>query len=200
MSSVCHQHTKVLKLIRGKDKPIKLKFNFVCNFTKENPATGQIDKDSSNFSNRPVIVSEATNLSELYNTLTEIFLESIENFQNQSSNWQFDEVVPFSVNIDPYTPISAGSYIKLPKFLADKKAFINVINEDDNKCLKWAVTSAVYTRKSHPERLDSRMTENSKKFIGDGIEYPIDIMKGIDKFERQNPYKINVFNMMESQR
>ena len=35
--------SKVLKLIRGKDKPIKLKFMFLCKFTKENPATGQID-------------------------------------------------------------------------------------------------------------------------------------------------------------
>ena len=103
-----------------------MKFNFVCSFTKENPATGQIDKDSSNFSNRPVIVSEATNLSELYNTLTEKFLESIENFQNQSSNWQFDEVVSFSIDIDPYNPLSGSSYLPLPKFLADKKAIINV--------------------------------------------------------------------------
>ena len=133
---------KVLKLIRGKDKPIKLKFMFLCKFTKENPATGQIDTNSGNFSNKPIIVSEATNLSELYNTITEKFLESIENFQNQSSGWQFDEVESFSINIDPYTPTSGSSYIPLPKFLADKKAIINAINKNDNDCFKWAVTSA----------------------------------------------------------
>ena len=155
---------KVLKLIRGKENPIKIKFRFLCNFAKENPATGQIDTNSGIFSNKPLIVSESTNLSELYNTLTEQFLKSIENFQNQSSGWQFHEVESFSINIDPYTPTSGSSYIPLPKFLADKKAIINVINKDDNECFKWAVTSAVYPQKGHPERLNTRMRENSKKF------------------------------------
>ena len=57
---------------------------------------------------------------------------------------------------------------------------------------KWAVTSAVYLQKSHPERLDSRMRKNLKKFNLDGIEFPVD-ERGIEKFEKQNPYKINVF-------
>ena len=95
----------VLKLIRGKEKPSKVKFNFVFNFTKEDPATRQIDTNSGNFSKKPVIVSNTTNLSELYNTLTEKFLESIENFQNEGSGWQFKEVVSFSTSIDPYNPL-----------------------------------------------------------------------------------------------
>ena len=41
-----------LKLIRGKEKPIKLKFNFACSFTKEDPATGQLDTSFGNFSNK----------------------------------------------------------------------------------------------------------------------------------------------------
>ena len=128
----------------------------------------------------------------MYDTITEKFLESIETFQNQSSGWQFDEVEFFSINTDLYTPISGRSYIPLPKFLADKKAIINVINENDNECFKWAVTSVVYPQKDHPERLNNRMRENSEKFDWTGIEFPVD-WKGIDKFEKQNPYKINVF-------
>ena len=105
---------------------------------------------------------------------------------------QFDEVKSFSINIDPYTPTSGSSYIPLPKFLADKKAIINVINKDDNECFKWAVNSAVYPQKGHPERLNTLMRQNSKKFNWDGMEFPVD-ERGIEKFEKQNPYKINVF-------
>ena len=47
---------KVLKLIKGKNKSNKVKFIFLCKFTKENPATGQIDTNSGNFSNKPIIV------------------------------------------------------------------------------------------------------------------------------------------------
>ena len=35
------------------------------------------------------------------------------------------------------------------------------------------------------------MRENSKKFNWDGIYFPVD-WKSIEKFEKQNPYKINV--------
>ena len=65
--------------------------------------------------------------------------------------------------------------------------------EDDNECFKWAVISAIFPSKKDSQRLTGRIRENSKKFHWDGIEFPIDIMKGKDKFERQNPYKINVF-------
>ena len=155
---------KELKLIKGKNKPIKVKFIFLCKFMNENPATGQIDRNSGNFSNKPIIVSEATDLSELYDTITEKLLESIDKIQKQGSGWQFDEVESFSINMDPYTPISGSSYIELPEFLANKKAIINVKNENDHKCFKWAVTSAVFPREKDPQRLNKAMRENSEKF------------------------------------
>ena len=83
-----------------------------------------------------------------------------------SSGWQFDEVESFSINIDPYTSISGSSYIPLLKFLAKKKAIVNVKNENDHECFEWAFTSAVYPQKDHPERLNNHMRENSKNSIG----------------------------------
>ena len=38
---------------------------------------------------------------------------------------------------------AAGSYIELPKSISDKKATINVKN-NDNECFKWAVLAALY--------------------------------------------------------
>ena len=91
--------------------------------------------------------------------LTEInhLLELIENFQNQGSGWQFDQVEYFDINIDPFEPLSGSSYIPLPEKLASNKAIINVKNEKDNECFKWAVTSAVFPIKFHPERLNDNM-------------------------------------------
>ena len=116
----------------------------------------------------------------------------IEKFQNQGSGWQFDQVEYFDININPFESLSGSSYIPLPAKLASKTAMINVKNEKDNKCFKWAVTSAVFPIKVHPERLNDNVRENSKHFDWTGIEFPVSL-KQIDQFEKQNPYAIIVY-------
>ena len=78
--------------------------------------------------------------------------------------------------------------------MAAKKAIINVKNEKDQECFKWAVTSAVFPVEVHPERLNKEMRENSEKLDWSGIEFPVAALSTtqIDRFERQNPYGINI--------
>ena len=182
---------KVLILIKTKGS-IKVKLILTIRFTKENPATGNIDINIGYFTTDPVIITESTDLSDLYNTMTSRIFELIQNFQNRGSGWQFDRIEHLDININPYNPLSASSYIELPGKLADKKAIINVQNENDNECFKWAVTSAVFPAKEHGERLSKQMRKDSEKFDWTGIEFPVSL-KQIDKFENKNNYAINVF-------
>ena len=181
---------KVLNLIKSKGS-IKVKFILTVRFTKENPATGNIDINIWYFPTDPVIITEATDLSDKYNTMTSRIFELIQNFNNRGSGWQFDRIEHLDININPYNPLSASSYIKLPKKLAEKKAIINVKNENDNECFKWAVTSAVFSQEKNAERLSKQMRKDSEKFDWTGIEFPVSL-KQIDKFENNNPYAINV--------
>ena len=181
---------RVLNLIKSKGS-IKVKFILTVRFTKENPTTGNIDINIWYFPTDPVIITEATVLSDQYNTMTSRIFELIQNFNNRGSGWQFDRVEHLDININPYNPLSASSYIKLPKKLAEKNAIINVKNENDNECFKWAVTSAVFPAKEHGERLSKQMRKDSEKFDWTGIEFPVSL-KQIDKFENNNPYAINV--------
>ena len=182
---------KVLNLIKSKGS-IKVKLILTVRFTKENPSTGNIDINIWYFATDPVIITEATDLSDLYNTMTSRIFELIQNYNNRGSGWQFDRVEHLDININPYNPLSASSYIPLPKKLADKNAIINVKNEIDNECFKWAVTSAVFPAKEHGERLSKQMRKDSEKFDWSGIEFPVSL-KQIDKFENNNNYAINVF-------
>ena len=182
---------RVLNLIKSKGS-IKVKLILTVKFTKENPATGNIDINICYFATDPVIITEATDLSDQYNTMTSRIFELIQNFQNRGSGWQFDRVEHLDININPFNPLSASSYIELPSSLYMKKAIINVKNENDNECFKWAVTSAVFPQKKNAERLSKRMREDSEKFDWAGIEFPVSL-KQIDKFENNNPYAINVF-------
>ena len=76
--------------------------------------------------------------------------------------------------------------------MANKKSIINVKNDNDNECFKWAEISAVYPARVHPERLNKEMRANSEKFDWTGIEFPTPL-KQIDRFEKNNPgYVVNV--------
>lgn len=85
------------------------------------------------------------------------------------------------VNASRFVPLVAGSYIRLPKKLQDKKAIINVDNRKDNECLEWAprvALSAVPNGKA------------SSCPISDGIDYagisfPTPL-QDIDKLDAQN--------------
>ena len=182
---------RVIDLIKSKGS-IKVKFILTVRFTKENPATGNIDINIWYFPSNVEIVTESTDLSDLYDHMTDKIFESIQNFQNRGSGWQFDRVEHLDININPFNPLSASSYIKLPGKLAEKKAIINVKNENDNECFKWAVTSAVFPKEKNAERLSKQMREDSEKFDWTGIEFPVSL-KQIDKFENQNSYAINLF-------
>ena len=182
---------RVIDLIKSKGS-IKVKLILTVRFTKENPATGNIDINVYSFASKMEIVTESTDLSVLYDQMSDKIFELIQNFNNRGSGWQFDRVEHLDININPFNPLSASSYIELPGNLAEKKAIINVKNENDNECFKWAVTSAVFPAKEHGERLSKQMREDSKKFDWAGIEFPVSL-KQIDKFENQNNYAINVF-------
>ena len=182
---------RVIDLIKSKGS-IKLKLILTVRFTKENPATGNIDINVYSFASKMEIVTESTDLSDLYNTMTSRIFELIQNFNNRGSGWQFDRVEHLDININPFNPLSASSYILLPKKLYEKKAIINVKNDNDNECFKWAVTSAVFPKEKNAERLSKQMRKDSEKFDWTGIEFPVS-EEFVDKFEKQNPYAINVF-------
>ena len=61
-----------------------------------------------------------------------------------------------------YKPLRGISYIPLPKELANKKAIINLKN-NDNLCFKWAVTRALNPLDKNAERIDKNLQKNKLK-------------------------------------
>lgn len=182
---------EVINLIKQQRKPTKVRFILTCRFFKENKETGHTDESFGYFHSFIETITESTDFYDLLNLVTNRQLELVERFQKRGSGWIFDQVEYLDINIDPFEPLSGSSYIPLPKILADKKAIINVKNEGDHECFKWAVTSAVFPKKKDPQRRDKLVVE-SKNFDWTGIEFPV-TLKQIDKFEKQNKYAIKVY-------
>ena len=191
-----HIRPRVINFLHGRRRPIQVKFVFTCEFQK-GVTEEDLEYSYGYFHTKMERVMEGTDLMEMYERMIKECLERIEAFQNEGCGWKFKEVVSFDIYVDPFRPLRGSSYFGLPAKLAAKKAIINVQNKQDNACFKWAVTSAVYRRKVHPERLNDEMRANSEKLNWEGIDFPTPLDQ-ITKFEKQNPYSINVYGYAKS--
>ena len=113
----------------------------------------------------------------------------------QGSGWAVTRVLCLYVNIAKYTPLKGSSYIELPKYLKNKKAIVNVKNQDD-ECLKWALLSSLYPTHDNPQRV-TKYKDHEKELNFADIEFPV-TLKDIPKVEKQNSLAINVFGYSES--
>ena len=91
-----------------------------------------------------------------------------------------------------YEPLGGSSYIALPGFLAAKKAISNLKNEDE-ECLKWAITRALNPVEKNSEGIDIKLRKNSEVLNSEGLKFPVNL-SDINKFENQNSsISVNVF-------
>ena len=132
------------------------------------------------------LVLEGTDESELYNEMMDEIEEEIQKVQNaEGSGWQFLKVIKLVLHTTKWEPIYGSSYIPLDPYLANKKAIINMQNEDD-KCFMWCVLRALYPKDNHPERIDKDLKSKQDTINMGGICYPVDF-RAIDRFEHLNP-------------
>ena len=78
----------------------------------------------------------------------------------------------------------------LPKFVMNKKAIINVRN-DDNQCLKWALTRALNLVEKNPGRIAKKLKQESEQLNWTGVSFPTPIdPRDISTFEENNDVNI----------
>jgi hypothetical protein len=115
--------------------------------------------------------------------------EKIEVYQASGSGLILKAIKSLTVSLVKYTPLQGSSYIELPKYIKDKKACINIKNED-NKCFLWCLLANIYSVDKNAERV-SNYKKYEKELDCEGFEFPMKV-KDIKKFEKRNDYSINV--------
>ena len=127
-----------------------------------------------------------TDENEIYDEMVEEIEEEIQKAQDAvGSGWQYKKVIKLVLHTTRWNPLYGGSYMPLDPYLANKKALINMKNEDDN-CFMWSVLRALYPKDNHPERIDKDLKSKQDSINMDGIRYPVNF-RAIDRFEIQNP-------------
>lgn len=155
--------------------------------------TTMIIKETLFFPSPNTIIGLDSDLNAHYNlNVINELLNDIENAAHHGSGFTISRIIELTVQVCSYEPLNGGSYVQTPKVLERKKAIVNVKNNNDNMCFKWAVLSCIHQTEQNPQRLSNyKKYENELNF--NGIEFPVG-MKDIDKFVKQNEgISINVY-------
>ncbi|XP_022777425.1 uncharacterized protein LOC111318822 [Stylophora pistillata] len=171
-------------------KSNKIKFIFRCVMVKK--VGDEFEFTIAHLSTLQKILFQETDREELYKECVEKMMKSLEKFERSGSGWRFYQVDGLDLHTVKYTPLKGSSYIKLPKHLADKKAIINMENEDD-ECFKWCVTRALNPVQSNPTRITKILRKQAEKLVWGDTSFPMEV-KSIHRFEKLNPeIGVNVY-------
>ena len=183
----------VERLINSIDSVLK-KINTIltCKMVRTNPETGKDTFTISHFrSKMHRMISEEEIRSE-YPVMKEKMLENLAKYQKLGSGWRLHSIETLEIFITKFKPLKGKSYKPFPSAITKKKAVINMENDDD-QCLKWAITRALNPVENNPQRIKNILRTQSEKYNCNDIEFPMKL-KDIHKFENNNNINVNVFS------
>jgi hypothetical protein len=182
---------QVINLI-SKNPSTKINLVLTCTMERVDMKSGEVTTAEVPFVSKTEVVLAGTDVSNLYKNARDKILETLSNFQMRGSNWRFKDVVKLEINTAIYRPLKGSSYIPLPSVLANKKAIINMKNEDDH-CFKWCVVRALNPVDKDQERITKELRIQAEYINWNDIKFPTSL-NDIDKFESHNVgISINVF-------
>ena len=179
---------------------IKFKMVLVCLMekqiiTKDKGVVG-LEEDKAYFHSSTLTNIESDDTFELVNGCYLVIKEAIDVFQKNGSGWYFKEVDQLEIHTAEFNPSKGSSYIKLPDWISNKKAIVNIKNKDD-KCFLWCILRHLHPKEANDERIKD-LVKYENDLNTKGITFPMKL-KDITKFEKLNPQipGINVFSVNE---
>ena len=126
-----------------------------------------------------------------FDKMVDAILQKLKDFVKLGSGWSVLSVERLKLHIAPYLPISPSNYVTTPTYIAQKKAIVNIKNED-NFCFLWSVLAALHPIPTNPCR-PSNYESFKKELNITNLKFPLAVTDVI-KFEKLNvAISVNVF-------
>ena len=189
---LCLSQNDIMKLINmslSKHTCIKLNFELFADYILPKSDERQL----KSFNTKYEVVSKSTDLFDMFSRTIEIFKHKLSEFEHCQSGWTYLSISHLEININKYSPMRGGTYIKLPPTIEHTKSCINIQNADEY-CFLWSVVAALFPSRSNVCRTSSYPHYSSVLNI-EGISFPLS-PHDIKQFEINNPeISINVYGL-----
>ncbi len=133
---------------------IKLQLVLKGKLRKFQPASGEREFEEITVPSKNKIILREDEIEETIHALLVEIHEKIESLDNNEGYWHLDNVINIDFKLREYKPLSGTSYIELLEWINNKKATINIKNEDQ-KCFKYRMLYHKHNNeiKYNPERI-----------------------------------------------
>lgn len=171
---------------------IKINFEFFAEFILPKNDESQI----KSFATKNIPIHQVHNFNNIYEQVKSSITKNIQEFETKDSGWTFLRNLYLEININKYSPLHASSFIELPKFIKNKRACINIKN-NDCFCFLWSIMAALFPAKSNADRVSSYPDFNDKLNLKN-MSFPM-TLSDIKCFEKNNPQiSVNVYGLKKN--
>ena len=166
--------------------------------TFEKQLEDEIITKTAYFNSKTKTLINENEINEVLQTSRQELIKAIGQWISEGSGWTIQSVDGHYINLTKYIPLKGSSYIELQTELRNPaKGLINLKNKDD-ECFRWCHIRYLNPQGKDPQRIKKSDKHYIKNLDYQGIKFPITI-KQINKIEKKNSIRINVFGYEEKQ-
>ena len=161
-------------------------------------SNGQKTEKNGFFNSKADLILNNTNIQASLQISKQHILNIISQWVSEGSGWTVESIESHHLNIANYSPLKGSSYIELPPEIKKSKGLINIKNED-NECFRWCHIRHLNPQNQNPQRIKKIDKNLIKQLDYSNIVFPVTV-KQINKIEKQNNIRINLFGYEEKQK
>ena len=182
----------LLKRSLLKLKGIKFNIKFEIEFSKI-AAGGNECKETFYINSKVQQVLHVDDITNAINCQNSDIRQKIDRFTAGGSGWAVRKIHRHFINIYHYEAIRAKGYIKLPDWINNKKATINIQNDDD-RCFIYCLGRRFddHPEKNHLERVNEHLKKVCGELAFDKIKTPV-TKDDFGKIEEKFNITINLY-------
>ena len=174
----------IIKKLGKITENVKIQFEAVVEFTKDVETLQHYIVTTM----QPLL--KGSDLEEFYDDISKDLRARIQEAQLIKSGWSLNQIMSLKIKTAKYKPVKGSSYVELPESIKNKKAIINVKN-NDNRCFMYSILAALYPCDKDANRV-SKYTKYESTLNFTNISFPVEI-NSISHFEKLNNISVNVY-------
>ena len=150
------------------------------------------------FTSKAATITNKNEVGAALQNIRDDILSRIDRFTMQGSGWTVTEIWNHTLQINQYDPLRASGYIPLPKGIQNRKATVNIKNDDD-RCFIYCLGRALdpTPEKHHWEIVSKHLRKTCDSLGLNEIVTPV-MDKDLPKIEKKYNISINLFSHKNS--